>query len=69
MQATRDAAGRLAEQGRIEVTQRGAVVHMSEVKGPIRLKLTVIERPSADQDEDGVHDSPQPMKRKRKTDS
>ena len=40
MQATREAAGRLVERGVIEVTQKGAVVKLSEARGPIRLRLT-----------------------------
>ena len=68
MQATRDAAGRLAQQGRIEITQKGVAVHLSEVKGPIRLRLTVSARASAEQDAGAVQDPPQPMKR-RKIDS
>ena len=40
MQATREAAGRLAECDLIEVTQKGVVVIISEARGPIRLRLT-----------------------------
>ena len=40
MPATREAAGRLVERELIEFTQKGAVVKLSEAKGPIRLRLT-----------------------------
>ena len=39
MAETREAAGRLALQGLIEVTQKGAVVDVATAKGPIRLRL------------------------------
>ena len=46
MQATRDAAGRLVERGLVEITQKGDVVHLSEARGPIRLRLTAAGRAS-----------------------
>jgi len=36
---TREAAARLVDQGRIDVTQRGRVVDLATVRGPIRLRL------------------------------
>jgi hypothetical protein len=39
MDPARDAARRLADQGRIDVTQRGEVVDLDEARGPIRLRL------------------------------
>ena len=39
MQPARDAARRLVAQGRIHVTQRGHVVDLDSVRGPIRLRL------------------------------
>lgn len=39
MEPARDAARRLVEQGRIDVTQRGEVVDLDEARGPIRLRL------------------------------
>ena len=47
MQATREAAGRLVERGLIEITQKGAVVALSEARGPIRLRLTAAGRASS----------------------
>ena len=38
MEVVREAAGELAEAGRIEVTQGGEVVDLAEAKGPIRLR-------------------------------
>jgi hypothetical protein len=40
MDATREAAARLADEGRIEVTQKGEVVDPRGARGPIRLRLT-----------------------------
>ena len=40
MDATRQAAARLADEGRIEVTQGGAPVDPRNHRGPIRLRLT-----------------------------
>ena len=65
MQATRDAAGRMVERGLIEVTQKGAVVQLSEVKGPIRLRLTASNSAPAQQDAGGVQDFSQRKKRRR----
>ncbi len=48
MDATRAAARELAEQGEIEITQKGAPVNPSSFKGPIRLRL------KAASDEGGV---------------
>ena len=45
MPLVREAAGTLVAEGRIEVTQRGEVVHLSAARGPVRLRLT---GPSAD---------------------
>ncbi len=42
MPATREAAGRLVERKLVEVTQKGAVVILTEAKGPIRLRLTAV---------------------------
>ena len=39
MEATRSVAKRLAEQGLIEITQKGRVLDPTEIKGPIRLRL------------------------------
>jgi hypothetical protein len=39
MQPVRDAAAQLADEGRLEVTQRGAVVDPRTARGPIRLRL------------------------------
>jgi hypothetical protein len=39
MEPARDAARRLVEQGRIDVTQRGEVVDLDEARGPVRLRL------------------------------
>jgi len=39
MQPTRDAARRLVEQGRIDVTQSGEVVDLDTARGAIRLRL------------------------------
>lgn len=39
MPATRAAAKTLADAGQIEVTQKGNVVDVATVKGPIRLRL------------------------------
>jgi len=39
MQPVRDAAGRLVAAGQVEVTQGGEVVDLSQVKGPIRIRL------------------------------
>ena len=40
MEPTRQAARRLVDQGRIQITQRGRVVDPSTAKGPIRLRTT-----------------------------
>jgi len=40
MPSVRDAAGRLADDGRIVVTQRGEVVDVRHVRGPVRLRLS-----------------------------
>jgi hypothetical protein len=39
MEPVREAAAKLADAGRIEVTQKGERVTIGEVKGPIRLGL------------------------------
>jgi hypothetical protein len=39
MPLVRDAAGRMAARGELEVTQRGEVVDVAEARGPIRLRL------------------------------
>ena len=39
MEAVRDEARRLAAEGRIEITQRGARVDPASARGPIRLAL------------------------------
>jgi hypothetical protein len=39
MPDVREAAARLAEDGRIEVTQRGSVVDARAARGPVRLRL------------------------------
>lgn len=36
----RAAAGRLAEQGRVEVLQTGRVVDVATARGPIRIRMT-----------------------------
>jgi Mg-chelatase subunit ChlI len=38
MPAARAAAGRLAAAGRVEVTQRGEVVDVATVRGPVRVR-------------------------------
>jgi Protein of unknown function (DUF3253) len=38
MEPVRDAAAKLAQAGRIEVTQKGEPVTIGEVRGPIRLR-------------------------------
>jgi len=38
MQPVRDAAGRLVERGEVEVTQKGEVVDLATVRGPIRIR-------------------------------
>ncbi|MGY1771486.1 DUF3253 domain-containing protein [Blastococcus sp. SYSU D00813] len=38
MPAARAAAGRLAAAGEVEVTQRGAVVHVATARGPVRIR-------------------------------
>jgi hypothetical protein len=38
MQPARDAAGRLVEQGRVEITQGGEVVDLATARGPIRIR-------------------------------
>jgi hypothetical protein len=40
MEPVRDAAAKLAEAGRIEVTQKGEPVTIGEARGPIRLRQT-----------------------------
>jgi hypothetical protein len=39
MEPVREAAGRLAKAGRIEVTQKGRRVDVADVRGPIRVGL------------------------------
>ncbi len=39
MEPTRRVAAQLVGEGRIEVTQRGEVVDLASVRGPIRLRL------------------------------
>jgi hypothetical protein len=46
MEPARAAARRLVTQGKIVITQHGAVVNPSTAKGPIRLRLRQIELPS-----------------------
>ena len=41
MHTTRVAAQELVQEGKIEVTQKGQVVNLQEVKGPIRLRMVV----------------------------
>lgn len=43
MDAVRDAGRELAEDGRIQITQRGKVVDHRTAKGPIRYRLNVID--------------------------
>lgn len=38
MPAARDAAGRLAAAGRVEVTQGGTVVDVATARGPVRIR-------------------------------
>jgi hypothetical protein len=38
MQPVRDAAGRLAARGEVEVTQRGEVVDVDTARGPVRIR-------------------------------
>jgi Protein of unknown function (DUF3253) len=38
MPAARAAAGRLAAAGRVEVTQRGEVIDVATVRGPVRVR-------------------------------
>jgi hypothetical protein len=44
MQPARDAAGRLATAGLVEVTQRGEVVDVGRAQGPVRIRRTVRDR-------------------------
>ncbi len=44
MPTVRAAAGELARDGAIEVTQRGSVVDLETVRGPVRLGLTDPDR-------------------------
>jgi hypothetical protein len=39
MEPVRQAAQRLVEQGQVEITQKGEVVDLATVKGPIRIRL------------------------------
>ena len=39
MDEVRDAAGRLVARGQLEVTQKGRIVDVGSVRGPIRLRL------------------------------
>lgn len=39
MEPVRQAAQRLVERGEVEITQKGEVVHLATVKGPIRIRL------------------------------
>ncbi len=41
----RDAAARLAAQGRVEVTQTGRVVDLATARGPVRIRATSPLRP------------------------
>jgi hypothetical protein len=45
MKPTRHAAADLVAEGRIEVTQKGEVVDLATVRGPIRLRLRQTSRP------------------------
>jgi hypothetical protein len=38
MQPVRDAAGRLVDRGEVEVTQKGEIVDLATVRGPIRIR-------------------------------
>ena len=38
MQPVRDAAGRLVARGEVEVTQKGEVIDLATVRGPIRIR-------------------------------
>ncbi|HEY0277731.1 MAG TPA: DUF3253 domain-containing protein [Solirubrobacterales bacterium] len=40
MEQVREAAGDLARMGRVEVTQKGERVDVSEARGPVRIGLT-----------------------------
>lgn len=39
MEPVRQAAGRLVDRGKVEITQQGSVVDLATVKGPIRIRL------------------------------
>ncbi len=39
MEEVRQAAGRLAARGEVEVTQRGRVVDIAAARGPVRIRL------------------------------
>ena len=41
----RDAAARLAVQGRVEITQTGEVVDMATAQGPVRIRATSPPQP------------------------
>ena len=43
MDATRAAAGRLVQAGKVVITQKGSVVDLSCAKGPIRVRLAETE--------------------------
>ena len=38
MQPVRDAAGRLVARGEVEVTQKGEIIDLATVRGPIRIR-------------------------------
>ena len=50
MDATRAAASELVAEGALEVTQRGEVVDLASVRGPIRLRLPTPDRPAPSDD-------------------
>ncbi len=45
MPAAREAAGRLADAGQVEVTQRGRVVDVRTARGPVRVRRAVAPPP------------------------
>jgi ribosomal 30S subunit maturation factor RimM len=49
MVATRSAAGRLVARGQLNILQKGRVVDLAGVKGPIRLQLASGEASSIEQ--------------------
>ena len=52
MPAAREAAGRLADTGEVEVTQRGEVIDVRTARGPVRVRRAVRSGGSGDRADD-----------------